>query len=234
MKTENYITFKDGVTACIPTTLGYIGIGLAAGVVGKNVGLSIQEIALMSLLIYAGSAQFIICGMLTLHSPISTIILTTFLVNLRNFLMSMSVAPYFRKEPMITGVAIGSLLTDESYGVLTTAITNKKPVTSIWMQGLNVTAYGAWLIATIMGGLLGKWIPNPHILGLDYALVAMFAGLFILQIDIPIKKQTKKTVLVITTVCLSLYLCMRFFTPEISILLTTILGCTMGMVRINE
>lgn len=97
MEGKDYTTFKEGVNACVPTILGYAGIGLAAGVVGKSVGLSILEIGLMSIFIYAGSAQFIICGMLALHSPVSAIIFTTFLVNLRHFLMSMSVAPYFKR-----------------------------------------------------------------------------------------------------------------------------------------
>lgn len=234
MEGKGYTTFKEGINACVPTILGYVGIGLAAGVVGKSVGLSILEIALMSILIYAGSAQFIICGMLALRSPISAIVFTTFLVNLRHFLMSMSVAPYFKKDSLITGIGIGTLLTDESYGVLMTAMTNKQSVTAAWTNGLNLTAYFSWIFATIFGGLLGQWIPDPYQLGLDYALVAMFVGLFVLQVDYPLKKQTKKTLLVITTVCISLYICMGFFSSEISVLLATLLGCSVGMVKLDE
>lgn len=234
MEVKNYATFKEGVNACVPTILGYVGIGIAAGVVGKSVGLSILEIALMSILVYAGSAQFIICGMLALHSPISAIIFTTFLVNLRHFLMSMSVAPYFKKEPLITSVGIGTLLTDESYGVLMTALSNERPVTSAWTHGLNITAYLTWILSTVVGGLLGNWIPDPHMLGLDFALVAMFAGLFILQVDYPLRKQTKETIIVIGTVCLSLYFFMGIFTPEVSVMLATLLGCTVGVVNRHD
>lgn len=229
METKGYMTFNEGVKACVPTILGYAGIGIAAGVVGKSVGLSILEIALMSILIYAGSAQFIICGMIAIQAPISAIILTTFLVNLRHFLMSMSVAPYFKKESLKTSVGIGTLLTDESYGVLMTALNNDCSVSSKWTNGLNLTAYISWIFATVIGGLLGKWIPDPHLLGLDFALVAMFVGLFVLQVDLPIRKQTKKTVLVLLTVCVSLYFLMAFVSPELSILIATLLGCTVGV-----
>ncbi|MGM0217124.1 AzlC family ABC transporter permease [Enterococcus sp. AZ126] len=234
MENKEYVTFKEGINACIPTILGYLGIGIAAGVVGKNVGLSIMEIALMSILVYAGGAQFIICGMLAIQSPISAIIFTTFLVNLRHFLMSMSVASYFKKEPLITSIGIGTLLTDESYGVLMTALTNDRQVSSAWTHGLNITAYLAWIISTIIGGLLGAFIPDPYLLGLDFALVAMFAGLFILQVDGPIKKHTKETLIVLGTVCLSLYVFMGFFSSEISVLFATLLGCTVGMVNHHE
>ncbi|MER2117803.1 MAG: branched-chain amino acid ABC transporter permease, partial [Enterococcus casseliflavus] len=43
-KIERYDRFEDGVIACVPTILGYLGIGFAMGVVGKGVGLSILEI----------------------------------------------------------------------------------------------------------------------------------------------------------------------------------------------
>ena len=46
--TQSY-TFEDGVKACLPTVLGYVGIGLAAGIVGKGAGLSVLEVTLMSL-----------------------------------------------------------------------------------------------------------------------------------------------------------------------------------------
>jgi len=234
MEKKEYLTFKEGVYACIPTILGYLGIGIAAGVVGKNVGLSVLEIALMSILVYAGGAQFIICGMLVIHSPISAIIFTTFLVNLRHFLMSMSVASYFKKEPLITSIGIGTLLTDESYGVLMGALSNEHRISSAWTHGLNITAYLAWIISTIVGGVLGTWIPDPYLLGLDFALVAMFAGLFVLQVDGPIKKYTKETLIVLGTVCVSLYLLMGFLSPELSVLFATLLGCTVGMVNHHE
>ncbi|MGX7243412.1 AzlC family ABC transporter permease [Enterococcus quebecensis] len=234
MEKKEYVTFKEGVNACIPTILGYLGIGIAAGVVGKNVGLSILEIALMSILVYAGGAQFIICGMLAIQSPISAIVFTTFLVNLRHFLMSMSVAPHFKKEPLITNIGIGTLLTDESYGVLMTALNNDHRVSSAWTHGLNITAYLTWIVSTVIGGLLGTWIPDPYLLGLDFALVAMFAGLFVLQVENPIKKRTKQTLIVLGTVCVSLYFFMGFFSSELSVLFSTLLGCAVGMVNHHE
>lgn len=225
-----YSSFKEGVKACIPTVLGYVGIGLAAGVISKSIGLTLLEIILMSVFIYAGSAQFIICGMIALHSPVSAIVFTIFLVNLRHFLMSMSVAPDFKEAPLFSSIAVGSLLTDESYGVLVTALNQGKKVSLQWTHGLNLTAYFVWISATVLGGLLGDWLPEPESLGLDFALLAMFIGLFVLQVDLPIKKQAKKTVSVLLSVCLSLYLSMGYFSPEISVIIATILGCVVGMV----
>ncbi|KFN90370.1 branched-chain amino acid transport protein [Tetragenococcus muriaticus PMC-11-5] len=126
MKEVKYETFAEGIKACVPTILGYLGIGFALGVVGKGVGLSVFAIFLMSAIVYAGSAQFIICGLIAIQAPITSIIATVFLVNLRHFLMSLSVAPYFRQSSLLENIGIGTLLTDESYGVLTMALKKRR------------------------------------------------------------------------------------------------------------
>lgn len=233
-KEVKYESFFEGVKACLPTVLGYLGIGFAMGVVGKGIGLSVLEIILMSIIVYAGSAQFVICGLLVIQAPISTIVMTVFLVNLRHLLMSLSVAPYFSKTPFLSAIGIGTLLTDESYGVLTTALQQKKPVTSQWTHGLNVMAYISWILATFFGGLFGAYIPNPEALGLDYALVAMFIGLFLFQVELPLKTYVTQTILVLASVLLSLFGLMLFTTPEIAVIGSTLIGCLVGMVTHHE
>lgn len=90
-------TFQQGVKDCLPTVFGYLSIGIAAGVIAKTAGFSIIEIAFMSTLIYAGSAQFILAGMYAAGAPASAIIFTVFFVNLRHLLMSAALAPTSRK-----------------------------------------------------------------------------------------------------------------------------------------
>lgn len=58
------LSFYDGVRACLPTVLGYAGIGIAAGVVGRASHLSVLEVTLLAIIVYAGAAQFIISGLL--------------------------------------------------------------------------------------------------------------------------------------------------------------------------
>ena len=226
---KGYQSFREGVIACIPTVLGYFGIGLAAGILGKSSGLSIMSIVLMSAIIYGGSSQFIIIGMLMTNSPVSAIVFTTFLVNARHFLMSLSVAEYFRDFSIPKSIAIGSLLTDESYGVLMNPIMNGKQVSFQWVNGLNITAYLVWILSTLVGGLVGNLIPNPEQFGLDFALVAMFIGLVVLQIDGELKKNTVKTLLILGSVVLSVYLLSHVMSMELSVLAATLIGCGMGV-----
>lgn len=223
------LTFKDGVYACIPTLLGYIGIGIAAGVVGKAANLSVLEVTLLAVIVYAGAAQFIIAGLMLVATPITAIIFTVFLVNSRHFLMSMATAPSFRRFSLLDNIAIGSLLTDESFAVTMNAVANKVPVNASWMHGLNLTAYVAWILSCLVGALIGEWLPDPAIFGLDYALVAMFIGLLYLQLIGDKTKTIKNRLIVMLTVSIMLVFLMRFFSPEMAILISTFAGCFMGV-----
>ncbi|MDT2570778.1 AzlC family ABC transporter permease [Enterococcus raffinosus] len=227
-------SFTDGVRACLPTIMGYLGIGIAMGIVGKSAHLAIWQIFLMSTLVYAGSAQFILCGLLLLSAPILSIVFTVFLVNLRHLLMSLSVAHYFKDDSLLNGMAIGTLLTDESYGVLMTTLAQEKKVSSNWMHGLNITAYLVWILSTVIGALLGNFIPDPTIFGFDFALTSMFLGLFLFQVQLPLKKQRAKTVRILAVTIITLYLLMRIVSAELSVILTTLLGCLTGVMSKDE
>lgn len=223
------LSFKDGVYACIPTLLGYIGIGIAAGVVGKSSHLSVLEVTLLAVIVYAGAAQFIIAGLMLVATPITAIIFTVFLVNSRHFLMSMATAPAFRQYSLLNNIGIGTLLTDESFAVAMNALGNKEPINASWMHGLNLTAYIAWILSCLIGALIGEWLPNPMQFGLDYALVAMFIGLLYLQLISDKTKSLKNRLIVMLTVAVMLVLLMRFVSPEMAILISTFAGCFMGI-----
>jgi len=49
--------------------LGYLGIGFAAGVVERAAGLSYAEVLLISTVLYAGSAQFVVTSMPVAREP---------------------------------------------------------------------------------------------------------------------------------------------------------------------
>ncbi|RKS87222.1 4-azaleucine resistance transporter AzlC [Orbus hercynius] len=223
------LTFKNGVVDCIPTLLGYIGIGIAAGVIGKAANLSILEVTLLAVIVYAGAAQFIIAGLMVISTPISAIIFTVFLINSRHFLMSMATAPYFKQYPFWNNIGIGSLLTDETFAVTMTSIAKKVSVTAPWMHGLNLTAYIAWIFACFIGAVIGNWLPDPRQFGLDYALVAMFIGLLYLQLINDKSKTKKQMIYVMLTVAIVLILLTKWVSAELAILVSTLLGCLFGV-----
>jgi len=171
---------KDGITAAWPICVGYAPIGLAFGVLAQKAGLSPGEIGLMSLLVFAGSAQFIAVSMISGGAAPIPIILTTFTVNLRHLLMSSALAVHLQRlnAGWLSLYAYG--VTDESFAMNMTRF-REEPWD--WRRALvlNHTANLAWIFSTIIGGYGGQFIPAGAF-GIDYALPAMFICLLVLQI----------------------------------------------------
>jgi 4-azaleucine resistance transporter AzlC len=223
-------TFAQGMKDCVPTLLGYISIGFAFGIVGVSSNLSVMEIALLSLLVYAGAAQFIICAMLVGNSPLSAIIVTTFIVNLRNFLLSATLAPHFTKYSLMKNIGIGMLVTDESFGVASNKIVKGEQINDHWMNGLNVTAYMCWAISCVVGAISGNWISNPEAFGLDFALTAMFLALLVLQLESVLSSKLKHYLSLILYMTIAMLLLSLFMSSHLAVIFATIIVATIGVV----
>ncbi|QDQ01409.1 AzlC family ABC transporter permease [Lysinibacillus fusiformis] len=223
-------SFLQGVKDCVPTLLGYISIGLAFGVVGSASGMSVLEIALLTILVYAGSAQFIFCALLLTSSPASAIIVTIFVVNLRHLLMSLTLAPQFTRYSMLRNVGFGTLLTDETFGVAVTKQMQNGKLYGKWMDGLNITAYSFWILSCVAGAFLGQWVANPEKWGLDFALIAMFVALLVLQLSSVSKNKIVHYLMLIGYMAVSMYGLSYIVPSHVAVLLATIIVATIGVV----
>lgn len=225
---EQEDSFLKGVKDCIPTLLGYLSIGLAAGVVQKTAGLSIAEIALMSLILYAGSAQFIAAGMIAVSSSPAAIIITIFIVNLRHILLSAALSPYFRHLTPLRNMLVGSLLTDETFGVAINQTLHKQRISEKWMHGLNITAYLNWFLANVAGAFLAQWISDPDQFGLQFALPAMFIGILVISM---LDRSKIKLDLVVAILAVIIAIGSSFvFSSSVGVIIATVIASTVGMV----
>ncbi|WP_066187270.1 MULTISPECIES: AzlC family ABC transporter permease [Gracilibacillus] len=225
----NKLTFLQGVKDCVPTLIGYISIGIAAGIVGVASNLSIMEVGLLSILVYAGAAQFIISALLATSTPFLVVVFTTFIVNLRHLLLCMTLAPHFKSYSLLKNVGIGTLVTDESFGVAANKIFRGEPINDKWMNGLNLTAYLCWILSCLVGAVFGKWIASPEVFGLDFALTAMFLALLVLQLE-NIKKPKLRLYLSLIVYVVIAMLVLSLFVPSyIAIILSTVLVATIGV-----
>ena len=108
---------RQGVTVAWPICLGYFPIGLALGVLAQKAGLPWWAVAMMSVLVFAGSAQFICVAMLAAKATVPAIILTTFVVNLRHVLMSSALAVHLQGVSRRFLALYSYGVTDESFAV---------------------------------------------------------------------------------------------------------------------
>jgi AzlC protein len=87
---------REGLVAAWPICLGFFPIGLSLGVLAQKVGLAPWQMALMSIIVFAGGSQFIAVAMIGSGASITSIVATTFMVNLRHLLMSSAMAVHFQ------------------------------------------------------------------------------------------------------------------------------------------
>lgn len=226
---DDSLTKRAAVVDTLPTVFGYLGIATAFGVIARASGFSTITVILMSVIIYAGSAQFTTVSMLAAGSPIASIVFATFMVNSRMILMSTTVAPYFKKDSLGKGMLIGTLLTDESFALAMNKLNyiNGKMNFS-WFNTENIISYSTWVIATMIGALLGNFIEDPKKLGLDFANVAMFIGLLYLQVksDKDLNKLLQVIVVLLTLVLT--YISTIILPASLVIIAVTLIGCILG------
>ncbi len=175
--------FINGVKESYPIVLGYLPIGIAFGVLASSVGISPWGVLFISLVLFAGSAQFITVSMLASLAGGVSIIMTIFVVNFRHFLMSSAYSKYFKNEKNRTLAFMAFFVTDESFAIgINKARYDEESFNKDYLLGVELTGYISWAAFTTIGAMLGGFIPDFRVLGLDFALPAMFIGLLALLI----------------------------------------------------
>jgi 4-azaleucine resistance transporter AzlC len=211
-----------GVKRALPIVLGYVPIGFAYGVLAGKSGLSGTNTLLMSLIVFAGSAQFIAVGLFASGTGPAAVILTTFVVNLRHMLMAASLAPYLSGWKKRYLAFFSYELTDETFA-LHSAAAGKLNECRLEALSLNLTAQVSWVLGTALGIIASGLIGDIKPLGLDYALAAMFIGLLVGQCESPVRIVTAILSGIIATL---LYLAGWH---QFHIIVATIAGATLGL-----
>jgi 4-azaleucine resistance transporter AzlC len=176
--------FFNGFKKTLPLIIGMMPFGLAYGILGSQAGLSTLEIALMSIIVFAGSSQFMAVQMISQNVGLGFIVLSTFLINLRHCLMGLSLSVYLNKLKSSWLYLLAFGLTDESYAISINHYqrSNSDEGNPWFMLGSSFGVYSFWLVFSIVGGLLGNSIKDPLSWGLDFAMPATFLSILIPQI----------------------------------------------------
>lgn len=176
--------FLDGFRDTLPLLIGMIPFGLAYGILGSQAGLTVMEVAFMSIVVFAGSSQLIAVQMLSQNVGFLFIVFSTLLVNLRHILMGMSLSLYLNRLRTSWLYLLAFGLTDESYAVSInyfqkSGVDEGNP----WfMLGSAFGVYSFWLASSVIGAVLGFSIRDPLSWGLDFAMPATFLSILIPQI----------------------------------------------------
>lgn len=170
--------FQEGVRDTLPIIVGVVPFGLAYGIVAQSIGLTSGETLAMSLLVFAGAAQFVSLPMFVEGAGIVLISLTALLINLRHLLMGASLAPYMKGLSLPAKALLSFGMADETYAV-TISRAQTIGYSAAYQLGSNMTGYITWAVSTVCGTFLGSHISDPLTWGLDFAMPATFLALLI-------------------------------------------------------
>lgn len=156
--------------------LGLIPLGLAFGLVMTQAGFAWWWTPIFSVVIYAGSMEFLAVQLVTAGVGPMSAAVTGFMVNFRHIFYGLTFPRHRISSPL--GRAYSTYaLTDETYAV----ISSLPPSTRASLSGtriltVQIVCQLLWVLPGIAGALLGVVIP-PEIKGMDFALTALFVVL---------------------------------------------------------
>ncbi|MGB7085619.1 MAG: AzlC family ABC transporter permease [Phormidesmis sp.] len=179
--TSPKLEFLAGARDIFPLVVGAIPFGIIFGTLANSSGLSVGGTLAMSALVFAGSSQFIAVGLIAANTGWLLIVLTTFVVNLRHLLYSVSLVPYVQRLSQGWKVPLAFWLTDETFAVAIRRYqtSDRTPFKHWYHLGASLTMYSNWLLCTLLGITVGQTIPNADEWGLDFAMSVTFIGMTI-------------------------------------------------------
>jgi 4-azaleucine resistance transporter AzlC len=150
--------------------------GISFGVLAVDAGLPVAQACALSLLVFAGGAQFAVVGVLAAGGAAAAAVAAGLLLNSRYLAFGMVIArlldgPVWRR-------ALGAqLLTDESAALALSQENPHDAKQAYWLIG--GVLFVLWNAGTLVGALLGEAVGNTSALGLDAALPAGFLALVV-------------------------------------------------------
>lgn len=223
--------FRKGLATGFPIMLGYLPIAITYGVLAKQTGMSLFELTTMSALVYAGASQFMAVNMIAVSATMIEIIIATFVLNFRHFVMSLSFMNRFRKVDRKWKAPLSLGLTDESFAVSSFHPKEADEKNGVYFYfGIILIAYLAWVFGSLLGGILGDVIPSNLSQSMGIALYAMFIGLLV-----PSVKKNMRFGLIAIIAMLINFICVEMgLSSGWAIVIGTVLGGFSGVFLLKE
>jgi 4-azaleucine resistance transporter AzlC len=166
---------REVLLAAAPIAIAVFVFGISFGVLAIAAHLPAWSVVLMSVLVFAGSAQFAAIGVIAAGGSVLTAILAGALLNLRFVATGIAVARSLPGGRLLRSL-LAQLSIDESYALSARAGSPGRPDGKTLLL-TGALLYVVWVIGTSLGALLGPVLGDPKRLGLDAAFPAGFVAL---------------------------------------------------------
>lgn len=219
------LSFYQGVKKGIPIALGYISVSFTFGLLAVKGGIPLWIAVAISTTNLTSAGQFAGTTLILAQASYAEIALTTFVINIRYMLMSLSLSQKIVPMSLFKRCTIAFGVTDEVFSV---ASLEQEELSYPFMMGLISLPFIGWSLGTFLGGALTSRLPHSLQSSMGIALYGMFTALIIPEI----KKSKNAFIVVLIAVITS---CMFKWVPVINslsggwvIIIATLLACAAG------
>lgn len=163
----------------LPVLFGYLFLGIAFGLLLEKAGYNFVWAFFISLLVYAGSMQFVLISFLGGGVNLLTAAVMTLLVNSRHAFYGLSFIEKFKGMGKAYPYMVFSL-TDETYSLLCATRPPENIDAKQTMFAISFFDHCYWIIGSVIGALMGQLI-TFNSTGIDFAMTALFVVIFVEQ-----------------------------------------------------
>lgn len=223
MKISKTATLRYAIKQSLPVLFGYLFLGSAFGIMLYEAGYNWVWAMLISIVVYAGSGQFLLVSLINSCAGLPTVAMMTLFINTRHMFYGLSYIEKFKKGGWRYPFTIFTL-TDETYSVnssITSLPDNVDEGRARFLIGEFDHLY--WIIGSVLGSLLSQMIPIDFA-GVDFSMTALFVVIFIDLIrDKGIKlKMIGGIGVFCAIICLIIFGPDKFLLPTLGIIVLTL------------
>ncbi len=223
----NRKTLAAAFPATLPVLFGFIPLGVAFGLLMNGAGYPVFWSFLMSLLVYAGSAQFMGVELLAAAVPLPQVTVMTLIINFRHLVYGLSMLEKYRDTGWRKPYLIFAL-PDETYAILSGGQVPEGVEPHDFYLVVSLLNQVYWVTGSVLGGLLGAALPiNTQ--GADFAMTALFVVIALGQWEEKGNRPSALLGLGAAALCLLLFGPDRFLIPTRALIILSLLVLQSGL-----
>ncbi len=211
-KTNKYAkALKAAFPHTIPIMAGFLFLGITYGIYMNVSGFSFIYPLLTSIVIFAGSMEFVTVNLLLgAFSPLQALLMTL-MVNARHLFYGIAMLDKYR-VPGLKRLYLIFSMCDESFSINCSAEPPEGVDRGLFMLFVTLLNQIYWVVGCTLGGIFGSLLTfNTE--GLDFAMTAMFVVIF-LENWLKDKNRTSPLVGIgVTLLCLVIFGADKFIIP---------------------
>ena len=226
MKHTQYNEFTHGLKRGLPIALGYIPVSFTFGLMAVAGGIPVWMAIFISLSNLTSAGQFAGTSLIISGAGLLEITLTTFIINIRYMLMSLSLTQRLdKKTNLAKRFLVGYGVTDEVFSV---ASMERGTLTFPYLLGLIIGPVLGWTTGTALGAIISFALPESLSSAMGIALYGMF-----IAIVLPVAKKSKAVTIIVAisvaVVCILKYIpIFKHISSGFRIIIATIMGAGIG------